>query len=206
MTNPLHVPHTKSEAEENLRAIRELMERPTRHSTFSGLSGVMAGCASLAGCFITFLMQKHNSLPHNRDILFLLLWAAVVFIALLQDFFLTKRPAAKVGKVMLSSLGRRMFIGAMPGLCSGALLTLFLWRHQHLNWVYPVWMLCYGCAVCSVALFSQSDVLRLGCAFLAAGAVTLIFPAQGLLLNAVSFGGFHILYGVMLAAKERRSA
>ena len=204
MTNPLQVPHTKSEAEENLRAIRELMQRPTRHSTFSGLSGVFAGGASLAGCGITYLLQKNNAIPPDKEILFLFVWASVVFVALLQDFFLTKRPAAKVGKVILSSLGRRMFIGAVPALCSGALLTLFLLRHHHLNWVYPVWMLCYGCAVCSVALFSQTEVLRLGCAFLIAGAFTLLFPAEGLLINAVSFGGFHIVYGIIMADKEHR--
>ena len=191
------------EAEENLRTIRELMERSTKHSTFSGLSGVMAGAASIAGCVVTnLLIQK--SLPATEfRTNFVLIWSVVIAVAIVMDYLLTKRKAAQVGKHIISRLGKQMVIGAGPGLGTGTLLTLLFLRHNLVSDIYPMWMLSYGCAVCSVGLFSQREVLYLGLAFLVAGAVTLAaFPMWGLPMMAVAFGGIHIVYGLVMSRKD----
>jgi len=205
------------EAEENLRIISGLMERSTKHSTFSGLSGVMAGLYSIAGCAIQafVLPNVQTDRPVNS---FLILWALVAVLAIGTDYFLTKRKAALVGKTIRSRLGKQMLVGAAPGLGTGALLTLFLSRLGEgwplLTMVYPLWMLCYGTAVCSVGLFSQKEVSRLGWAFIGAGTLTLlvqlaILPGQealikgiGLFMTAVSFGGFHIVYGIAVSRRD----
>ncbi len=191
------------EAEENLRTIRELMERSTRHSTFSGLSGVMAGAASIAGCVVTRALTQ-KSLPASEfrsD--FITIWSLVIVAAIGIDYLLTKRKAAMVGKRIISRLGKQMVIGAGPGLGTGALLTLFFMQHNIISEIYPMWMLCYGCAVCAVGLFSQREVLYLGAAFLAAGAITLaLIPSWGLSMMAVTFGGFHIGYGLAISRKD----
>ncbi len=202
----VHTPDAR-EAEENLRAIRELMERSTRFSTFSGLSGIMAGCSSIGGCFITLSLQRMlvASAISSRDfkISFLLTWSAVIFAAISVDYLLTKRRAPRVGKRILSRLGKQMVIGSGPGLGSGALLTLMLLQHNLVTSIFPTWMLCYGCAVSAVGLFSQREVLYLGLAFLVAGAVTLALPPGiGLLMVGVTFGGFHIAYGTIIARKD----
>jgi hypothetical protein len=205
------------EAEENLRIIRGLMERSTKHSTFSGLSGVLAGIYSIGGCAAqVYLLPLISS---ARPIsLFLTLWSLVVLLAIGTDFVLTKRKAVSVGKTIRSRLGRQMVLGAGPALGTGALLTLFL-AHLGEGWpllvmVYPIWMLCYGTAVCAVGLFSQKEVARLGWAFIGAGAVTLLVqlllpPGQeslikgfGLLMTAVTFGGFHIVYGIAVSRRD----
>jgi len=41
------------EARENLRVIRQTMERSTQYSTLSGLSGVLIGLTAIAGVFAT---------------------------------------------------------------------------------------------------------------------------------------------------------
>lgn len=189
------------EASENLRVIRELMERSTRHSTFSGLSGILAGSAAILGAILT-----HNLQPKSGKI-FLLIWSAVVLFALTNDYFLTKRRARGVGKRIISRLGKQMALASVPGLGMGALMTLFFWQHNLLDYIYPVWMLCYGIAVLAVGLFSQREVSYLGCAFLVAGAVNLLlFPAHGLMGMAFSFGGLHIIYGILIGRKDRREA
>src|ERR1044071_954215 len=111
-----------------------------------------------------------------------------------------------------------MLVAAAPGLGTGALLTLFLSRLGEgwplLTMVYPLWMLCYGCAVCAVGLFSQKEVSRLGWAFLAGGAITLVTmysafrlggswaDAFGLVMMGVTFGGFHIVYGIAVSRRD----
>ena len=115
---------------------------------------------------------------------------------------LTKRRAAFVGKRIISRLGKQMAMGSLPGLGTGAVLTLFFLQHNLLDFIYPVWMLCYGVAVCAVGLFSQREVKLLGVAFLVTGAATLLVPQFGLALMAVAFGGFHIVYALAMARKD----
>lgn len=191
------------EAEENLRTIRELMERSTKHSTFSGLSGVMAGIASITGCIVTNSLVQKNLPAAEFRTNFVFIWSVVIVSALVMDYVLTKRKAARVGKHIISRLGKQMVIGAGPGLGTGALLTLLFLRNNLVNDIYPMWMLSYGCAVCSVALFSQREVLFLGLAFLIAGALTLAaVPMWGLQMMAVAFGGIHIIYGLIMSRKD----
>jgi len=191
------------EAEENLRSIRELMERSTRHSTFSGLSGVMAGSASIVGCVVTQALTQRSLPTGEFRIDFVTIWALVITAAIGMDYLLTKRKAARVGKRIISRLGKQMVIGAGPGLGTGAMLTLFFMQRNIITEIYPMWMLCYGCAVSSVGLFSQREVLYLGAAFLVAGALTLaLIPTWGLPMMAVTFGGFHIGYGLAMSRKD----
>ena len=113
------------EAKENLRLIRELMERSTRHSTFSGVSGVFAGAVSIFGCVVTRWIGGRGLAPDAYAAAFLTIWASVVLMAIGADYFLTKRRAAAVGKRIMSRLGRQMFVASMPGLGSGVVLTLY---------------------------------------------------------------------------------
>lgn len=187
------------EAEENLRVIRDLMERSTKFSTFSGLSGICAGVASIVGCIATRAMGPD---PNTFPIPFLAIWSSVIIAAVGMDYLLMKRRAVRVGKRVLSRLGKQMVKAAVPGLGTGALITLYLQQHRLLGEVYAFWMLAYGIAVCATGLFSQREVSVLGAGFLIAGAAALLMPTFGLPLMAITFGGFHIVYGVAMSRKE----
>lgn len=66
-------------------------------------------------------------------------------------------------------------------------------------------MLCYAVSLLSVGMFSVREVSILGWAFLAAGALTLMLPRGAVvtpaLMMALTFGGFHICYGVWMGRK-----
>jgi hypothetical protein len=200
------------QAEENLRVIREMMERSTRYSTFSGISGILAGSVSILGCIIHRLWV--TQLPASaQPLAFVGLWATVVAIAIGGDFLIIKRRAPLVGKTIISRLGKQIIFAAAPGLLFGALLTLDFLQLGRIGDIFPYWMLCYGCAVAAVGIFSQREVSRLGAAFLVAGGLTLLsqlFPvvpisreSLGLAMMALSFGGFHIVYGIKVARYYR---
>lgn len=199
------------EAEENLRIIRNLMERSTRYSTFSGFSGVFAGLISIIGCLVQHFVVAVQP-EAVRATAFLLNWSVVILGAIGMDFLLTKRRAPLVGKRILSRLGKQMALASAPGLGMGALLTLSFLQTGQMERIYPFWMLAYGCAVCAVGLFSQKGVARLGWSFLLAGAATLLLQMTvrfafgsvplGLLMTALSFGGFHIVYGIAVSRRD----
>ena len=191
------------EAEENLRIIRGLMERATKFSTFSGLSGVMAGLSSIVGCLVNHQLRQTVMNPADYRADFLTTWALVIFFAIGVDYLLVKRRATQVGKRILSRLGKQMAIASAPGLGTGALLTLLFMKLGNPDAIFPVWMLTYGIAVCAVGLFSQREVAYLGAAFLSAGAITLFMkPEWGLPMMGIAFGGFHIVYGLVMARKD----
>ncbi len=191
------------EAEENLRVIRDLMERSTKYSTFSGFSGILAGLASVVGCLVTSALTRAHPTTTEFQLGFLLTWSLVIVFSVGVDYLRNKRRAVHVGKRVVSHLGKQMILGSAPGLGTGVLLTLFFLRHGLLAYIYPVWMLCYGIAVCAVGQFSQREVSCLGAAFLWAGAMTLLLPPEwGLFMMAISFGGFHVLYGVRMAQRD----
>ena len=159
----------------------------------------MRGLASIVGCLVTHSLGPD---PGNFPVAFLAIWSTVIVVAVGADYLLMKRRAAGVGKHVLSRLGKQMVIASTPGLGAGAILTLYLLQHKMLGDIYPLWMLAYGIAVCATGLFSQREVSYLGAAFLLVGAVTLFAPGLGLIMMAVSFGGFHIAYGIAMSRKE----
>jgi hypothetical protein len=71
-------------------------------------------------------------------------------------------------------------------------------------------MLAYGIAVSAVGLFSQREVGRLGAAFLVTGVIGFALVnlslgldagGVGLILTALSFGGYHMAYGLTVARR-----
>jgi hypothetical protein len=175
------------------------MERSTKHSTLSGFSGILVGLFALVGVAATdALLHAKLSGAYSTDVLaFGAIWLAVIGLSISTDFVLTKSRAVRVGKQVFSKLGGQMIRAALPGFALGLMITLFCVQHQDILGVWPYWMFSYGIAICSVGQFSVREVSWLGWAFIVAGAATLCLnPALGLVLMAVSFGGFHIVYGL----------
>ncbi len=208
------------EAREHLRVIRQTMERSTKYSTLSGLSGVLIGLVAIVGVWLTYsstpaaymlppLIDKSAGPDMNRLVLQRytlhvgLLWTAVLALAVTIDFVANKRRAARVGKTVMSPIGGHIILAALPAFFGGAVLTYFLLQHNLAFSVWGVWMLCYGLAICAVGLFSVKPVSVLGGAFVLAGAVTLLLPAGAQLpMMALTFGGFHIGYGILMARRH----
>lgn len=193
------------EAEEHLRVIRQAMERSTKHSTLSGLSGIVVGGIALAGCALTHLVM-HEMPWRSARYLFAAIWIGVLLLALLADYVFTKRRAARVGKTAFSPLGKHLFRAAAPGFLAAVGLSLFYVLHPGLiggyGYLYGIWMVCYAVSLLAVGMFSVREVSLLGWAFLAAGAATLLLPVgAAAMMMAVTFGGFHVAYGAWMGFK-----
>ncbi len=198
---------TPTEAEENLRLIRSAMERSTRHSTLSGLSGVFAGVLAWIACLATAAWVGPPSEPSSR-LPFVLLWGATLASASLGDILLTKRRASRVGKTAFSPLGRQLLRAVAPGLLAGCAATLLYVRHplEIGPFLYGLWMVAYATALLSIGMISVREVSWLGWAFLAAGTVTMLLPEASWVgpraMMAIAFGGFHVVYGLWMGIKH----
>ena len=192
---------TPEQAAEHLRVIRDLMERPIRNTTRSGLSGIVAGVLALGGCAATWRLA--DGAPTEPTVALGLVWLGVLVSAAGIDLLLTWRRAAKLGQAYWKRGQRQTALAIAPGFVIGGLMTGLLVRYQGHEFIPFFWMVFYGMAVWSVGLFSVVEVKVLGAAFLAAGVLGLVFwVAHPLAAMAVSFGGFHLLYGAVVWARH----
>ncbi|MGO8670358.1 MAG: hypothetical protein ACLQVD_03185 [Capsulimonadaceae bacterium] len=195
------------EAREHLRVIRQTMERSTQYSTLSGWSGILIGVVALVGVGLTqrLIAGAIASRQPVRSVHPQLgaIWLAALVLAVSIDFLCNKRRAVRVGKRVVSRLGAHIIIAALPAFLACGVLTIFFYQHDLISCIWGIWMLCYGLAICAVGLFSVRYVSYLGAAFVVAGALTLLIPVKlHLLMMAVTFGGFHIVYGVAMARRH----
>lgn len=203
-------------AADELTVIRQLMERPVRSSTASGVSGIIAGLAALAGAaadkYLSPRLAEHlaerSELTSTWDWVLIIgagIWAVVFCVAFVGVVILTRIRERRQGMPFWSPVKRRVLRTILPPFIAGCGLTVAIYY----QWIYgynpgqsylipAVWMLFYGLALWQVGEFSIPEVRLLGAAFIAAGiasAVVQWYPYESL---GATFGGFHIVYGVVV--------
>lgn len=181
-------------ASENLRFIRETMERSTHFTAVPGYGGVLMGVTAVAAAYIA------SQQIYLRD--WLIVWLTEAFLAF-SIGILAMWQKSKIAKVSLASAPAKKFaFGFVPPLLCGVVITLGLWRYEHYEMMAPVWMLLYGASVVTGGAFSVRIVPVMGWIFMAIGALAFALPASfGNILMGVSFGLVHIIFGLIIARK-----
>ena len=188
-----------------LKVIRQLMERPIRFSTMSGLSGILAGCAAVAGVAVDWHVSHHNA-PVTAMWINLGVWAAVLGVAFLAVCVLTRLRERKQNMPFWSNVKRRIGLTILPCVVAGIGLTLVIVCRWHVGrgpnqWglIPAVWMLFYGVALWQLGDLSVIEVRLMGAAFIIAGLVTAAwFQVHPYWSIGVTFGAFHIVYGTIV--------
>ncbi len=181
-------------ASDNLRFIRETMERSTHFTAVPGYGGMLMGVTAVVAAYIA------SQQIYMRD--WLIVWlteAALAFgIGLLAMW-----QKSKIAKVSLVSAPAKKFaFGFAPPLIAGIAITLGLWRYEHYEMMAPVWMLLYGASVVTGGAFSVRVVPVMGWCFIALGAVAFAIPPRyGTYLMGASFGVMHIVFGLIIARR-----
>ncbi|MDO8589370.1 MAG: hypothetical protein Q7T82_20295 [Armatimonadota bacterium] len=193
----------KTQAEDNIKLIRQIMDRSARYTSFSGASGVIAGMLALLGCAATYWIAYN--LSEDRQILpYVLTWVAVLLLALLQDFALAYRKAARHGESLFAPATFQVIKAVLPGIFVALVLSIRALTLGELDAIPAIWTLGYGAAVYAAGMYTVREVRIFGIIQLVTGAVGLFFFSQfdySLYLLAVSFGLYHIVYGLWMTRK-----
>ncbi len=191
-------PMTAEQAARHLRVIRELMERPIRQTTRSGLAGIVAGGLALAGCAVTRLLWPEGP-PTAPPLAVGGVWLGVFLLAAGTDILVTWRRSARGGRTYWKRAQLQTALAIVPGFLLAGFFT-YLFAARELYRLIPFgWMIGYGMALWTVGMFSIAEVKVLGAAFLLAGWLgAVLVPGYGLTAAAVAFGGLHLAYGVVV--------
>jgi len=187
-------PALHERAMDNLRYIRETMERAT---AFTGISGwgevAIGGSAFLASVFA----GQQSSFRA-----WLAIWMAEGVISLLIAGWSMDRKARAVQMPMMSGPGRKAVFSLLPPILAGALVTIVLFQAGLTSAIPGVWLLLYGTGVVTGGMFSVPVVPIMGFCFMGLGALALFAPsALADWFMAAGFGGLHVVFGVIIARK-----
>jgi hypothetical protein len=193
------------EAEARMDEVRRIMERATLYTLLPGASAVVGGVLALLGCGATYAMTRSLDfqnvlyLPLKYQYGFCIMWTAIGMAAVVQHAWLTGRAARRSGIPAGSRPARLATYALTPSVFVAVVLTLKLLMDLQMRYIAPVWMMCYGSGVYTAGLFSVRLPRVLGLLFIGSGAVGLLFCAEyGLVLAALSFGVFHLVFGLVV--------
>ena len=203
---------------EDLQAIREIMERSSKFLSLSGLSGIFAGVCALIGAAIAwFFILDSGNVHYNEYILglgdsstsgisfYLALDAILVLVfAVLGAIFFSQRKARKAGQQFWTNSTRRLLVHLLIPLVSGGIFTLILVFHNNLVLVASVMLIFYGLSLVNAGKFTFSEIHYLGLTEIGLGILAGIFINHGLLLWAIGFGLMHIVYGTVMYYRHER--
>ena len=187
-------PALHERAMDNLRYIRETMERSSAFTGVSGWGEVAIGITALGAAFVAAQQAAFKA--------WLATWIAAGLVSLLIAGWSMDRKARAVGMPLFSGPGRKVAFSLSPPFFVGGLLTVMLYRVGLINAIPGVWLLLYGTGVVTGGMFSVSVVPIMGLCFMSLGAVTLFAPpAFANWLLAAGFGGLHIVFGIIIARR-----
>lgn len=176
---------------DNLRYIREAMERSGSFTHVSGAGGVLMGSVALAAAIAASMTSTVNG--------WLTTWVTAALVSLLVAVASMARKSRADGTSLLGGPGRKFLWSVTPSLIAGAVLTLVLGRAGAVDLLPGIWLLLYGAGVVTGGSHSVRPVPLMGAAFMMAGAAALLSPpAWGDLFMAAGFGGFHIAFGIVI--------
>ncbi|NLO70841.1 MAG: hypothetical protein GX102_07885 [Porphyromonadaceae bacterium] len=191
---------------EDLKAIRDMMEKSTKFLSLSGLSGVSAGITAFVGAgFGYYYMSKktlENTPYETSDLIILsLVTLGVLFISFALAVFFSRRKAHKKNQRLLNKATTyALYNMAVPFLVGGILCTLMLIRGNY-EFIASITLIFYGLALVNASKYTYEEVHYLGLTEIFIGILAAVFISKGLLFWTIGFGVCHILYGLFLYKK-----
>lgn len=179
---------------EDIKAIRKLMEESTRFLSLSGLSGVIAGTAALAGALLAWLFIDDKSLLAAVA-------AMVLLISLSFAYLLSIKKARRDKKHFWTPVSRKMLLNLFIPLATGGILAIIFLIQGTLQLIMPVFLIFYGLALINASKFTLGEIFYLGLLEIVIGLLVTVFPGLWLPAWAVGFGLLHIVYGLVMYGK-----
>ncbi len=198
-------PALSDRALDNLRFIRETMERAGTFTAISGQGITLTGAVALVATLAAG--ERLDSLR------WLASWMAAAAVAFGLSAYLTVRKARESQANVTVALARKLALAFFPSLVAGAVLTAVAVRAGWYQALPGMWLMMYGAAVMAGGAMSVPVIPVMGAMFMGFGALALAAPlvfaawppeVRALLLNALmaaGFGGLHILFGFAISRR-----
>jgi hypothetical protein len=193
-SRPVPAPGIHEHAIENLRFIRETMERSGSFTAVPGRGGIAMGITALAAA----VLAERARTPGG----WLAVWSGAAVLAFAIGIWAIQRKIREAQSPLLTAPAQKFATSLAPPILAGALLTVVLFRAGLPGALPGLWLMLYGAGVITGGAFSVRIVPVMGICLMACGALALFAPASwGNVFMALGFGGLQIVFGIIIARR-----
>jgi hypothetical protein len=188
-------PALSDRALDNLRFIRETMERA---GTFTAISGWGIAAVGVLAMVASVVARVRPTVPWRVGT-----WMVTAAACIALSLWATARKARRSELSMVSGPAQKLALAFSPAMVVGALLTAALLRIGATDLLPGVWLLLYGTAVVAGGAFSVRIIPVMGLCFMVLGAAALFAPPSlGDWLMVGGFGLVHVVFGTQIARRH----
>ena len=196
---------------EDLKHIRNMMEKSSRFISLSGLAGVFAGSFALIASFIAYkILGSYDVRNYDVNIDYweitlqlIGLAFATLLSSLIAGIIVTMRKSKKQNLVIWTKSTFLMLEALAIPLFSGGIMCLAFLYWGDIYYIAPATLIFYGLALINASKYTFGDVKYLGILEIFLGLIALYFLGYGLIFWAIGFGFLHILYGFIMHVKYK---
>ena len=179
-------------AAENLRFIRQAMERGATFTSIPGIGGAVMGAVALIASGFAWRQPTGDR--------WLVTWLIAATVAAVLGLIAMSRKARRAGAPLTGANARRFALGMAAPFVAGAAITYELWAVRSFTAMPATWLLLYGAGVLTGGIVSVPVVRIIGVCFMALGMLAIVTPPEwGNFWLAVGFGGLQIGFGIYIA-------
>ena len=198
----------KEEYIDNIKQIKEMMERSSKFISLSSYSGIVIGIFAMIGSYFTFrdiYGSLGGAIPGKDSVPgLLIIGSSVLVLSIVSIIILTSIRAKKLNLGLWDAQSKRVLTNLAIPLVSGGLLCLILLLQGYIELVVPLTLVFYGFALVNASKYTLSEIRSLGIIEIVLGLAGTYFINYGLLFWTFGFGVMHIIYGFMMGLKYER--
>ena len=177
---------------DNLRYIRETMERASAFTSIPGWGGFVIGITAIATAVIARDMKPERWLSA---------WLIEALLAAAIGFTTMAIKGRRAGTDFTAPASRRFFASYFAPLITAAVLTYVMWRGGWFVAMPAMWLMLYGTSFVSSGAFSIRVIPVMGLLYMLLGLAAAVMPDAGNALMGAGFGGLHLLFGLVIARR-----
>jgi hypothetical protein len=191
---------------EDIKAIREMMEKSSKFQSINGLSLIIAGLIAVTGAVFAYLyLLRDPSLTHynrTQEVLILLAVALVVLVLAVGVITLFSwQKARKNSQKLYNKVTMRAAYNLMIPLVAGGIFSLALIFNGNVGYIAATTLIFYGLALINASKYTVGEIHVLGICEVIIGLLAVIYLYHGIYWWTFGFGIIHIIFGIIVYVK-----
>ncbi len=191
---------------EDIKAIREMMEKSSKFLSLSGLSGVIAGVTAILGAVFGYLLIFRNpsdtDFNRTQELLILLVDAVVVLtISVSFAFYFSWKKARKNNIKLINKTALKTIYNLAIPLLVGGIFSIICLLQGNIELVASTTLIFYGLGLINASKYTYEEIHYLGITEVILGIGAAIFLYHGIIFWTLGFGVCHIVYGLIMYKK-----
>lgn len=191
---------------EDLKVIREMMEKSSKFLSLSGLSGILSGVMAIMGAAFAYFYILSNSSTSNlssQQVTFTLVIDAMVvlFSSIGFAIYFSWKKAHKNNQNLFNKVTVKTIYNLMIPLITGGILSLIFIYRGEFEIVASTTLIFYGLALVNASKYTFDEIHYLGITEIILGIGAAIFLFNGIVFWTIGFGICHIIYGFIMYKK-----